>query len=353
MNLDGQNRRIGGASGYRRTRSLPLPARSRLAVSCTIALLACASARAYETDQLTERGQPLEDALPVANARVDVMLASAIDRVNARTRCQATPEETRRLLADEIHELSAVKRMVWRRGLTRMAGFGRYAAWMETAPVSSRPFLDREDIFGELSFMESVILHTSGPCGTLRVGGVLVGTDKFDHFWDLGFNYWKLAERKDDATAGVAYGTNTELFYYGLLTSRTFSFADLRANYDGYLFYADLLEGDSLLQLDEDGCVVQTRAWDWRDWLDWEYDEVLNPSVFAPIVQWGLTRTLIERKEEVCADYAQWGGPAYAAHLDAVLSSPVPPYVYGPSPARSDPFQLEALCNGASLWSGN
>lgn len=329
-----------------------MPLLPRTALLCGAALVAAASARAYETDQLTDRGQPLEDALPVANARMDVVLAEAADRVNARTSCQASPERTRKLLAEAIYERTSPKRLVWRRGLLRMAGFGRYSAWMETAPVTSRPFLERDDIFGELSFIESVILHTTGPCGTLRLGGVLLGTDKFDHFFSLGYSYWRLNERRGDPNAGVDYGTTTEIYYFGMLTSRTFSFADLRANADGARFYEGLLEADSVLQLGEDGCVVVAQPWDWRDWVDWEYDEVLNPSVYAPIVQWGITRTLGERREEVCADYATWGGPAYVAHLDAVLSSPVPPYVYGPSPARSDPFQLEALCNGASLWSG-
>ena len=314
-------------------------------------LLGPRPAFAYETDQLTARSVPLQDSLHVTNARMDELIREAVDRTNRRTRCAQDPATTRRELARQIHRQTGRNKYVWGRGLFEGFGYGSYAAWMEKAPIDRRTFPDdRTDIYADLTLRESVILKLAGPCSTVRVSGELVGTDKFEHFLSVGYDYYKRSGGGADPLAAVAWGTSTERNFFGTLTSRTFSFGDLRANWDGYQFYADLFEDGSPLVIGDDGCVEIARPWDWAEWVDWEYDEVLNPSVYAPIVQWGLSRTLEDRSADLCSEYAVWGGPAYHDHLDRVLESELPPYVYGPAPARSDPYRLQTLCEGESIW---
>lgn len=307
-------------------------------------------ARAYETDQLTHRNSPLDDLVDEANEHMGELLRRAAAVTNSRTGCSAGLERTRQVLAGQIRRFSGAYSLVWRRGLVRMWGFSRYAAWLETRPGQKRSFFHRYDMFADLTFMDSPVLHAVGPCGTVKVAGTTLGTDKFDHYFVVGYDYYERSGWGASPDEAVAWGTATERTYWGTMTSRTFSFADLRANYDGLHMYMGLLEPGSTMQRDEQGCVVMDHPWDWRDILTWEYDEVLNPSVFAPIVQDAISQTLYERRDEICAEYAEWGGDAYRAHLRAVLAS-WPPYVAGPAPARSDPFQLDRLCYGDPLWS--
>lgn len=305
---------------------------------------------AYETDQLTHRNNALDDLVDEANQHMDELLGRAIEVTNARTGCSAGLERTRQVLASQIHRFAGRDALVWNRGVVRMWGFTRYAAWLETRPAQKRSFSRRYDIFADLTFIDSPVLFAVGPCGTVKVAGVTLGTDKFDHYFTVGYDYYEKSGWGANPDAAVTWGTATERTYWGTLTSRTFSFADLRANYDGMAMYMGLLEGDSPLQRGEDGCVVQARPWDWRETITWEYDEVLNPSVFAPLIQDVISQTLYERREELCAEYAEWGGDAYREHLRTVLAS-WPPYVLGPAPARSDPFQLDRVCFGDPLWS--
>lgn len=307
-------------------------------------------ASAYETDQLTHRNSPLDDLVDEANQQVDALLQRAVQVTNARTGCSAGLERTHQTLAAQIHRFAGGDAVVWKRGLVRMWGFSRYAAWLETRPGQKRSFYHRYDIFADLTFLDSPVLHAVGPCGTIKLAGQTVGTDKLDHFFKVGYDYYEKSDWGLDPDAAVEWGTATERTYWGTLTSRTFSFADLRANYDGMRMYIGLLQPDSPLQRDEQGCVTQVRPWDWREIITWEYDEVLNPSVFAPLIQDVISQTLHERRDELCAEYVEWGGDAYREHLRAVLAS-WPPYVRGPAPARSDPFQLDRLCYGDPLWS--
>lgn len=301
------------------------------------------TADAYETDQLTLRDDELADALPFADAEMDRVLADAVDATNERLMCDASPERTQKVLAHEIHVRTATEVPLWSKGVFRSPGYGRYQAALETDPsVERHEFLERVDIYADLSAMESLILDVAGTCSTIRLAGRSIGTDKIDHFFGEGFDYFRKSRQGRDPDRAIRWGTTTERTIYGLLTSKTFSFADLRANYDGYVFYAGLLEPGSVVELDDDGCAVQTRGWDWTEWVDDDWDEVLNPSVYTPVVQRGITRRLEDQRDGVCESYAVWGDSSYDGRMRAL--DPRPPYVLGRVPERIDPFALAALC---------
>lgn len=323
-------------------------------LSRALKLLVCLAllvrpAAAYETDQLTHREDPLEDVLPLANRRMDEILTLAVERTNRRTDCQLGREVTRQVLARQIRRLGGGLGLVPDRGLVRMWGYSRFSAWLERQAVGRRAFLVRDDIFSELGFWQSPILRGVGPSGTFKVAGTLIGADKFDHFFELGYDYYLQSAWGTWPEQGLAFGTASERTFFGMMTSRTFSFADLASNADGYYFFAELLTEGSVLRMGEDGCVQQVRPWDWTEWVTWEWDEVLNPSVYVPVVQGEISEFLAAHREDVCRSYEIWGGPAYQEHLDRVLTA-WPPYAVGPAPARSDPYQLERLCRGDPLY---
>lgn len=306
-------------------------------------LLLVPAALAYETDQITRRLAPLADAAPAANAEVDRMLAEAARRVNETSGCAWKDPATRKLLAFEIYRVTAHAEYVPDRGELAGFGHGAYAAWLETAPnVERRTFLDRSDIYGDLTPVEALVLGAAGVCSTVNLGGVLMGTDKPDHFFSQGFEYLVLSRfGKNDARA-LAWGTASERGPYGLLTSDAFSWADLYANWQGYQFYRSLLTEGSVLGRDADGCVTQTRPWSWAEWLDDAADEALNPPVYTPEVGVAVRGRLARERATVCLEYAAWGPDAAARRAELFPREAA--RATSKAPARQDEWGLDTLC---------
>lgn len=312
--------------------------------------LALLPALAYETDQLTERDQPLADVVDAANMKVDELLAQALVQVNASPGCTATEQELRRALSETIHSLTSRDEFVPGRKLAGL-GYGHYSAWMETNLPDTRSFADRRDIYGAVGPGGSVILDEIGPCSTFLLAGVLVGSDKPDHFFGEGYEYAVRSKWGRRRGRAIRWGTFTEITYYGLLTSAVFSYADLATNLDGHDFYAGLLRAGSILQRGADGCVYQARPFDWAEWVDARWDEVLNPSVYPHRVQRRVGEHLRAHREGYCSAYARWGA-GYADALYPTLQEPVP-YAGRRAPARVDPYQLDRLCFGPGAITGD
>lgn len=112
----------------------------------------------------------------------------------------------------------------------------------------------------------------------VKVAGVLAGTDKIDHFFDQGYEYWRLSNDGANAARAINYGVDSEYGWFGLIPAGVFSYADLRANWRGYQFYLCL---PSLFQIDQHGRMRQVRRFDWRYWIDWQFDELLNPNAYS------------------------------------------------------------------------
>ncbi len=312
----------------------------------TLLFLFLQATLAYETDQLTDRHEPLRDALEAANEAANQRLADAVTATNDRTQCRASEHRTRQVLAREIHNRTGKTASIPSRGVLRAPGFTVYSVWMETDDaVDRREFLaPRTDIFSELTVVDAAILATAGTSSTVRLAGVTMGSDKPDHFWDLGYAYLKKSSWGAHPERGTAHGVATEYGIYGMATSRTFSWADLAANQAGYTWYERLLTSESELQRSERGCVVQVADFDWAAWVTWEWDEVLNPSKYAPVVERGIQRHLAEHRAAYCASFEVWANADTQTHLDRVLDD-TPPYADGAPTDRTDPFRLSELCS--------
>jgi hypothetical protein len=294
-----------------------------------ISLIAFASL-AYETDQLTDRG-PLSDARSLANAWMDELITDSVDTANRRTGCTLDSERAHHVLVRTIGRTAATRTFVSGRGLIRGMGHGGLGAYLETAEVDRREAV----LFDQVKWWDSVVLANAGGASTVQVAGVLVGTDKIDHFLATGYAYWRKSRRGDDPGRALRYGTRTERGLYGLATSMTFSYADLAANVDGFVFYDTLLGPSGVVTQTPSGCLRQHRPFDWAEWVRPDWDEVVNPSVYSARVQRRIWETLDARAEDYCAVWRRAKpSPTYAR----------PPYVSGKAPPRSDPFGLAARC---------
>lgn len=295
----------------------------------------------WETDQLTGRAMPLQDVTEAADARLDEIIDQALAATNAHTRCQASPELAHALLAEQVHDRVGRPERVPGRGWPRGIGYNQYGAWLEQLPQAARP-ADRGDIYGDLGLWQAPVLHLAGVCSTVGLAGQRVGVDKVDHFLGMGFAYWERSHHGDRPERAVRWGTWTERAIFGRLTSSVFSYADLEANYDGYLFYAGLLEPEGVATIGEDGCLVRTAPFAWADWIDQRYDEVLNPSAPNRAAARGVQRRLDERGPAVCADVAALGVDYPERLAEALVGQS--PAVGLKAPSRFDPFGLVERC---------
>lgn len=301
------------------------------------------AASAYETDQLTQRAAPLRDAREVANAEANRLLGIAITHTNAETGCRGRTSTMRRTLADHIYRLTSREEYVRDRGELSGLGFGAYSAWLEQSPdVDRRNFRDRSHIYGDVLPQDALILGLVGVCATINLGGVLVGTDKADHFWDQGYAYFIESGGGRHPDRALRWGVESERGAFGLLTTNTFSYADLFANQAGYEFYRTLLTPLSRIRRAPNGCVVASAPFDWADWVDDAMDEVLDPSLYTELVGAKVRQKLWETREEVCAGYRVWGAEV-AAKRAAVLARRSL-WVTPEAPPADDPFRLEDLC---------
>lgn len=301
------------------------------------------NAFAYETDQLTDRLVELRDSSRVADAEADHVIGAAVERTNLQTGCHSSERETRRLLAGNIYDIASSPTYVHGRGELAGLGYGAYAAWLETdVRVARRPFVKFGDIYDLLRPTDSLVLGTVGVCSTVRLAGILMGTDKPDHFWSQGYEYFRASKRGRSDERAIDWGVATERGAYGLATSGVFSYADLAANWEGYQFYKALLTEDSPLQLGTDGCVVQTEPFRWVDWITDAVDEVLNPPNYGKNVEEAVRTQLAAGREEVCKAYAVWG-PRASQRREAIIGEQAV-YVSPRAPPRVDEWQLDALC---------
>lgn len=308
-------------------------------------LLLAGAAMAYETDNLTDRHLPLEDATPLLDDRVNELIALAIARTNEKTGCSASEDRTHRTFAKVLRRETATDELVTQYKGIASLGYDRFAAWIVTGGAPHREFTDRRDIFGDIKAGESPILKWAGVGSSVRIGEYIVGVDKLDHFFEEGHESWQRSDYGERPEKGVAWATRTENTIYGLETSQTFSFGDLKADHDGMIFYDTLLDPDAgVAAIGDDGCLVATNRFSWAGRVTWEYDEVLNPPVYTPTAQAAVTRHLEKHRAEYCEGWAAWGGADYLAHLGRVFDAGTPPYASDDAPARRDPYHLDALC---------
>jgi hypothetical protein len=139
---------------------------------------------------------------------------------------------------------------------------------------------------------------------TVKIDGVEFGTDKLDHFFQQGYQYYKMYNKAiangatpDEAVKkAILWGKKTERTYFGYWVSGVFSNADLYANYTGMKFYQSLTKsvqiGDkarpALLNLVDGkwqiGEGVSLREDLLKPFITDHMNEALNPSGFIAIV---------------------------------------------------------------------
>jgi len=119
---------------------------------------------------------------------------------------------------------------------------------------------------------------------SLRVGDVYFGIDKFGHMFGFGSRYYRRylkylkngATEEEAITRIVRYGILTEKVLVGEYLDGVFAYADLEANFQGFMLARDMCHGtDPYLTLEDDAWRL-SRPVDLRTYITPDFDESYN-----------------------------------------------------------------------------
>ncbi len=231
-------------------------------------LLCCSSSVfAYEVDNFTGRELPVADALSVMDERVNTILSKAARKANVDS-----PFRCNRVLLR-----SQVLRWVRPDPISFLELWATFTGEIERISVKKS-----ESVYAGAKLSESPAIWFAGIGQSFRLDGKIVGTDKLGHFFMQGFGYFKEVEEGEDIDK-VVRRDHGEDGIFGLTTSGVMSYADMAANYAGYLFWKELYSGeDPYFKCEEGKGWVQTRAFTWKDYVTDAWDEAINCSVMRP-----------------------------------------------------------------------
>ena len=300
------------------------------------AALACAllagtgAAAGYETDQYSNRLQPIADARPALDAEV----ARALAEIAAAWR---GPEDRWRF----------ARRVYWRLG--GLYWVDHIERWAEKSPAVERlPQVRHRSVFAAAPVYASRVNWFFGVGATFRLAGSLVGSDKLGHFFSQGIKYYGSHLLGRDERRVLGRGRFNERWLFGQLTTSVYSNADLVANYEGYRFYRSLFEADIV---PGKGAIVAFRAgraeilrpFTWADHVNDYWDEAAYPSHLSP----GLERYLLRTRPALCPEYERDPAaflPRRAAELDARYGE------LGLTPAPE--LRMDRICSAPAAAAG-
>jgi len=249
--------------------------------------LACV-ARAYEPDPVADRLTDIADSTEVLNREVNRELA----RVVADWRGPR----------DDAHLVY----VVWDRlaGIYWVHHHEKFAN--ESRDVQKMPTRRYHSTYTGLPFWATRVVFLFGVCPTVKINGVLVGTDKLGHFFAQGRKFYLRWLKTHDEAKAAEQSAFTERALFGSKTTGVYSNGDLVSNYEGYRFHRDLFEDNAetgkpaILRWDGDRWVMQ-REFDWRDYVNAYWDEGLEISRYDRL----LYPYMRERFLAHCGDYAR------------------------------------------------
>jgi hypothetical protein len=112
---------------------------------------------------------------------------------------------------------------------------------------------------------------------TIRLNHQIIGIDKLGHFFGQGWDYFQSGDLKTALTSGMSDEEGMD----GYIGSGVYSYGDLSANYQGLLFWRQLLGGKSPYISCTDKKFRVERRFTWSDYVSPSWDEALNCSKYV------------------------------------------------------------------------
>lgn len=230
-----------------------------------------AAVPAHETDQFSNRADPIADSTELLNEKVN----AAIARV----------AEKQRMDDDQMAVVNALFGKLGSRFLV-----DRLEGWAIKSPEVEKLQSGRFDsIYSGHPIWATRVTTFFGVGDTIRIHNQLVGTDKIGHFMSQGRKIYRRYLKYESEERAVVQAAHAEFMVFGQLSNGNYSNADLVANYEGHRFFRSLFEDDivsgkpAILRWENDGWIVQ-RNFDWSDHVNEYWDEALNVNHFDSLL---------------------------------------------------------------------
>ncbi len=267
------------------------------------------SAQAKETDNLTGRNKSLPDSTEIFDREMNKRLQELQAEAGSEGISCNDPRKLRIL----FHDLNDARFFI-----------GSLESWAEdNSEIAKREMTAQQSVYdGVLD--NGWIFNRLKLASTVKVNGQLVGTDKFGHFIDQGFEFYTPYRQSGYRMSTALHSSlGSEKGYSGGASTGTISYADAMANYQGILFYHALAEGPNPYFRCSQGKWTQVREFRWADYVDAGWDEGLNCSVMAsPEAQAKFNANLAKQGQTCPADTDACAklNTRYAAFDEYVLS---------------------------------
>ena len=246
---------------------------------------------AHETDQFSNRADPIADSTEVLNREVNRKIAEVVSE--------------RRLDDDRMRIVNGLFRKLGSRLLV-----DRIEKWAIRSPEVEKLDTGRYDsVYSGHPIWAVRVTKIFGVGQTIRVNDQLIGTDKLGHFISQGRKYYRRFLRLNSEKEAARQSAYAEFLVFGQLSNGNFSNADLVANYEGHRFFRSLFEDDivpgkrAILHWDGEGWIIQ-REFDWADHVNEYWDEALNVNHYDRL----LYPHMHERLVAECPNY--WRNPS-------------------------------------------
>jgi hypothetical protein len=247
------------------------------------------STRASETDQMTGRTQEITDSTEILNAKINASISEIIADWDAG--------DDRRAMVNAIY-----------RKLGGWSIVDKIEHWaIENAAIGKHDTTRRTSVYGGLPFWSTrgIFLFPFGE--TLKLNGILVGSDKLSHFISQGRKFYRRFVRHGSEEIPIRKAEFVEGGVFGSLTTGSFSNADLVSNYEGYRFYRSLFEDEiipgkiAILRWSDTGWLMQ-RKFDWSDHVNAYWDEALNINDFDRLLRKHMKKRFLQFCQEFAND---------------------------------------------------
>lgn len=267
--------------------------RSKLLVILVAAVVVAwpAAVLAHETDQFSNRADPIADSTQVLNRKVNRAIARVVEK--------------RRTGDDRIAFVNALYGKLGGRFLV-----DRLEKWAIESPEVEKLKTGRyNSVYSGHPIWAVRVTKLFGVGQTMRVNNQLIGTDKLGHFVSQGRKYYRRFLYYDSEEKAAKQSAFAEWAVFGQMSNGNFSNADLVANYEGHRFFRSLFEDDivpgkpAILRWEGNGWSIQ-RQFDWADHVNEYWDEALNINHFDAL----LYKHMYKRFITYCPRY--WQNPS-------------------------------------------
>jgi hypothetical protein len=241
---------------------------------------------AYETDQFSNRSQPIGDSTSILNRQVTLAIASTITSLQG-------PRDDMKVVNGIYYKIG---------GKHWVDKLERYA--MDSDEVERLATPPHDSIYSGHPLYATRVAGLFGVGPTLKINHVLVGTDKLGHFLSQGRKFYRRWIRMGDEAKAAEQSAFTERALFGQMSTGSYSNADLVANYEGYLFYRSLFEDEviagkpAIIAWKDDHWIMQ-RPFDWADHVNDYWDEALNINHYDAMLHAHMKSRLLT----FCSDY--------------------------------------------------